>query len=72
MSLWHVGLKLSNTLRAYFAGSADPVQQNTAANFSIIERLLFGRLVFENTPALPVLASSLETVVPSRLRARNS
>lgn len=29
-------------------------------------------MVFENTPTLPVLASSLETVVPSRLRARNS
>jgi hypothetical protein len=68
MSPWHVGLKLSSTLRAYFAGSADPVQQNTADKFSILERLLVGLLVFESTPALPILASSLETIVPGRLR----
>jgi len=70
MSRWHADLKRSSTLPAYFAGIADPVPQNIAANFSIIERLLFASSVFENTPALPVLVSSLETVVPSRLRAR--
>src|SRR5262249_23548403 len=35
MSPWHAGLKRSSTLRAYFAGTADPVPQNTAGNFSI-------------------------------------
>jgi len=72
MSPWHAALKRSSTLRAYFAGIADSVPQNTATNFSIIERLVLRRLVFENTSALAVLASSLETIVPSRLRPRNS
>src|SRR5262249_37901972 len=71
MSPWHAALKRSSTLRAYFAGIADSVPQNTAARFSIIEPLVPGRLVFENTPAVPVLASSLETVVPSHLRAQS-
>src|SRR5262249_23300596 len=71
MSPWHAALKRSSTLRAYFAGIADSVPQNTAAKFSIIERLVPGRFVFENTPAVPVLASSLETVVPSRLTAQS-
>ena len=35
MSPWHADLKRSSTLRAYFAGTADPVPQNTAGNFSI-------------------------------------
>src|SRR5262249_37664926 len=71
MSPWHAALKRSSTLRAYFDGIADSVPQNTAAKFSIIERLVPGRFVFENTPAVPVLASSLETVVPSRLTAQS-
>src|SRR5262249_46378059 len=71
MSPWHAALKRSNTLRAYFAGIADSLPQNTVAKFSIIERLVPGRFVFENSPAVPVLASSLETVVPSRLTAQS-
>src|SRR5215831_3270804 len=67
MSPWHAALKRSSTLRAYFARIADSVPQNTATNFSIIERPVLRRLVFENTPALAVLASSLETIVPSRV-----
>ena len=35
MSPWHAGLKRSSTLRASFAGTADPVPQNTASNFSL-------------------------------------
>src|SRR5262244_863136 len=35
MSPWHAGLKRSSTLRASFAGTADPVPQNTAGNCSI-------------------------------------
>src|SRR5215510_2588056 len=35
MSPWHAGLKRSSTLRASFAGTADPVPQNTAGNFSL-------------------------------------
>src|SRR5262249_14198558 len=53
MSPWHAALKRSSTLRAYFAGIADSVPQNTAPKFSIIERLVLERLVFENT--LPFL-----------------
>src|SRR5215467_8591714 len=70
MSPWHAALKRSSTLRAYFAGIADSVPQNTAAKFSIIERLVPGRFVFENTPAVPVLASYQKTVVPNRLKAQ--
>src|SRR5215475_1491418 len=32
MSPWHAGLKRSSTLRAYFAGTTDPVPQHTAGN----------------------------------------
>ena len=35
MSPWHAGLKRSSTLRASFAGTADPVPQDTAGNCSL-------------------------------------